>query len=206
FLSQEEIEAILLHELAHIKRNDYLVNMMQQVIAIILFFNPCAQLINKIINEERENCCDDLVVKATAEPIIYAKALFKLEQTRQNDWKLALAATGKKYQLLNRIERIMKTKKQMPSLRPTLLATLILTMAVGAMTLLKPEVAQGKISVKSITPIIDRILADTGKKVSKAKKAAVKSTVKTKLKERSDDNIYAYSDDSDDNSWNFHDA
>src|SRR3569833_265711 len=203
FLSQEEIEAILLHELAHIKRNDYLVNMMQQVIAIVLFFNPCAQLINKIINEERENCCHDLVVKATAEPIIYAKALFKLEQTRQNDWKLALAATGKKYQLLNRIERIMKTKKQMSSLRPTLLATLILTVAVGAMTLLKPEVAQGKISVKSITPIIDRILADTGKKATKAKRAAVKATVKTKLKEKSSDNIYAYSNDGD-VVWNFH--
>ncbi|MDB5089067.1 MAG: hypothetical protein JWR09_3061 [Mucilaginibacter sp.] len=166
YLSAEEIEAILLHELAHIKRNDYLVNMMQQVISILLFFNPCALLINKIINEERENCCDDLVVKATADPIIYAKALLKLEQTRQNDWQLALAATGKKYQLLNRIERIMKTKKQLPSLRPTLLAMLILTMGICAMALLKPEVAQGKISVKSLTPIINELLADTGRKVA----------------------------------------
>jgi bla regulator protein BlaR1 len=210
FLSQEEIEAILLHELAHIKRNDYLVNMVQQVIAILLFFNPCAQLINKIINEERENCCDDLVVKATADPIIYAKALLKLEQTRQNDWKLALAATGKKYHLLTRIERIMKTKKQMPSLRPTLLAMLILTVAIGAMALLKPEVAQGKISVKSISPIINHLLADTGKKAgTKAKKAIGKTTYQTKpkLKERSDDNTsYAYSNDEDRNgSWDFHD-
>jgi beta-lactamase regulating signal transducer with metallopeptidase domain len=170
YLSTEEIEAILLHELAHIKRNDYLVNMIQQVISILLFFNPCAQLINKIINEERENCCDDLVVKATADPIIYAKALLKLEQTRQNDWQLALAATGKKYHLLNRIERIMKTKKQIPSLRPTLLAMLILTVGIGAMALLKPEVAQGKISVKAITPIIEHLLADTGRKAA-AKKA-----------------------------------
>jgi bla regulator protein BlaR1 len=166
YLSAEEIEAILLHELAHIKRNDYLVNMIQQVISILLFFNPCALLINKIINEERENCCDDLVVKATADPIIYAKALLKLEQTRQNDWQLALAATGKKYQLLNRIERIMKTKKQLPSLRPTLLAMLILTMGICAMALLKPEVAQGKISVKALTPIINELLADTGRKVA----------------------------------------
>jgi len=166
YLSTEEIEAILLHELAHIKRNDYLVNMLQQVISILLFFNPCALLINKIINEERENCCDDLVVKATADPIIYAKALLKLEQTRQNDWQLALAATGKKYQLLNRIERIMKTKKQLPSLRPTLLAMLILTMGICAMALLKPEVAQGKISVKALTPIINELLADTGRKVA----------------------------------------
>ena len=119
YLSADEIEAILLHELAHIKRNDYLVNVIQQIISILLFFNPCTLLINRIINEERENCCDDLVVKATADPIIYAKALLKLEQNRQNDWKLALAATGKKYHLLNRIERIIeKTKKQVTKPAP----------------------------------------------------------------------------------------
>ena len=171
YLSAEEIEAILLHELAHIKRNDYLVNMIQQIISILLFFNPCTLLINRIINEERENCCDDLVVKATADPIIYAKALLKLEQNRQNDWKLALAAIGKKYHLLNRIERIMKTKKQVPSLRPALLATLILTAGIACMALLKPEVAEGKISVKNISPVISAMLADTAHKAKTAQTA-----------------------------------
>jgi bla regulator protein BlaR1 len=161
YLSAEEIEAILLHELSHIKRNDYLINIFQQVIAILLFFNPCTLLINRIINEERENCCDDLVVKATADPIIYAKALLKLEQTRLYDQQLALAATGKKYYLLNRIERIMKTKKTTPSLRPALLAMLILTIGIGFIALLKPEIAEGKISVKAISPIINSVLADT---------------------------------------------
>jgi bla regulator protein BlaR1 len=199
YLSTDEIEAILLHELAHIKRNDYLVNILQQVISILLFFNPCALLINKIINEERENCCDDLVVKATADPIIYAKALLKLEQTRQNDWQLALAATGNKYQLLNRIERIMKTKKQLPSLRPTLLALLILTMGIGAMALLKPEVAQGKISVKALTPMIKEMLADTGRKAAVKKSAhlqahsAKKAAHAVKRNSDNDDNSYAYS-------------
>ncbi|MCR8558415.1 M48 family metalloprotease [Mucilaginibacter sp. BJC16-A38] len=197
FLSAEEIEAILLHELAHIKRNDYLVNMLQQVISILLFFNPCAQLINRIINEERENCCDDLVVEATADPIIYAKALLKLEQTRQNDWQLALAATGKKYHLLNRIERIMKTKKQIPSLRPTLLAMLILTVGIGAMALLKPEIAQGKISVKAITPIIEHLLADTGRKAvaKKAVHTQAHATKKAVHKMQSDAHVNDESDD-----------
>ncbi len=163
YLSAEEIEAILLHELAHIKRNDYLVNLLQQALSILLFFNPCALLINRIINEERENSCDDLVVKATADPINYAKALLKLEQTRQNDWKLALAATGKKYHLLNRIQRIMKTQKQPISVRPALLATLILVLGVSAITLLKPEIAQGKISVKAIVPVVKHLFTDTTK-------------------------------------------
>lgn len=158
YLEADEIEAILLHELAHIKRNDYLVNLLQQVIATLLFFNPCVLLINKIIGEERENACDDMVVNATATPFIYAKALFKLEQSRQNQLQLALAVTGKKYHLLNRIERIMKTKKQIPSIRPTLVAMLILTLSVCSFALLKPEIAQGKMSVKAIMPVIKSIV------------------------------------------------
>ncbi|QXV65531.1 M48 family metalloprotease [Mucilaginibacter sp. 21P] len=162
YLEADEIEAILLHELAHIKRNDYLVNLLQQVITTLLFFNPCVLLINKIIGEERENACDDMVVNATATPVIYAKALFKLEQSRQNQLQLALAVTGKKYHLLNRIERIMKTKKQIPSIRPTLVAMLILTLSICSFALLKPEIAQGKMSVKAIMPAIKSIItADT---------------------------------------------
>jgi bla regulator protein BlaR1 len=181
YLSEEEIEAILMHELAHIKRNDYLVNVAQQVITSLLFFNPCVLLINKIIGEERENCCDDLVVDAMQSPVIYAKALFKLEQTRQNELQLALAVTGKKYHLLNRIERIMKTKKQTISVRPTLVAMLILTIGIGCMALLNPEIAQGKISVKAIKPTIENFLADTIRKKAVKTKAA-KATAKSNYK------------------------
>ena len=180
YLSAEEIEAIVLHELAHIKRNDYLVNLLQQIVSILLFFNPCTQLINRIINEERENCCDDLVVNVTTTPLIYAKALFKLEQTRENNYRLAMAATGKKYQLLNRIERIMKTNKTTQSLRPAFMATLVLTIGIGITAMLSPEIAQGKISVKAITPIINSLLADTAKKPVKKVNPVAKATVAKK--------------------------
>ncbi|MDB5016440.1 MAG: blaR1 2 [Mucilaginibacter sp.] len=190
YLSTKEIEAILLHELAHVKRNDYLVNMIQQVVSVLLFFNPCALLINRIINEERENCCDDLVVKATANPIIYAKALLKLEQTRQNDWKLAQAATGKKHHLLNRIERIMKTKKPTTSLRPALAAMLILAMGIGIMTMLNPQIAQGKISVKAISPLINTMLGDTSHK-STAKKTTQLQAHTIKKVHRTENHLYS---------------
>jgi beta-lactamase regulating signal transducer with metallopeptidase domain len=183
YLEAEEIEAILMHELAHIKRNDYIINLLQQVITTLLFFNPCVLLINKIIGEERENSCDDLVVDSTQAPVVYAKALFKLEQNRQNELQLALAVTGKKYQLLNRIERIMKTKKQMPSIRPTLVAMLILTIGVSSLALLNPEIAQGKISVKAITPeVMKGFVTDTipVKKAAKAKKTAEKAAIKNR--------------------------
>ena len=205
YLEAEEIEAILMHELAHIKRNDYLINLLQQVITTLLFFNPCVLLINKIIGEERENSCDDLVVNSTNKPVVYAKALFKLEQNRQNELQLALAVTGKKYHLLNRIERIMKTKKQMPSIRPTLVAMLILTLGVSTLALFNPQIAQGKISLKAITPEVIKGLAipDTlpAKKIATSKKVAAGSdappqkVVNTKIKaeKRNQANLdYAY--------------
>ena len=187
YLSSEEIEAILMHELAHIKRNDYLINLLQQVITTLLFFNPCVLLINKIIGEERENSCDDLVVDVTQNPVIYAKALFKLEQSRQNQLQLALAVTGKKYHLLNRIERIMKTKKQIPSVRPTLVAMLILTLSICSLALLNPEIAEGKISVKAIAPAIKSFMADTVpvKKTAKALKSIKAQKLPTKNIEKS---------------------
>ena len=190
YLSANEIEAIILHELAHIKRNDYLLNILQQVIAILLFFNPCAQLINKLINEEREKACDDLVVKAEAEPIVYAKALLKLAQYSQNDRKLALAATGKKYHLLNRIERIMKSKNTKSSARPALLAMLIFTVSMGAVALLNPQIAQGKISVKAMRPVIEQLLADTTHKQAVKTHAVVKTKHAVKHNTKVDDKTF----------------
>ena len=110
-LSTEQVEAILMHELAHIKRHDYLLNLLQTMIETILFFNPFVWLTSAIIRREREHCCDDLVVACSASPLSYVKALAILEQSRSNDNNLVLAATGKKKQLLNRIKRIMEMKK-----------------------------------------------------------------------------------------------
>ncbi len=140
-LSACEIEAILLHELSHIKRNDYLVNLVQQVITIILFFNPFAQLINRIVNQERENSCDDLVIEKTGNPLIYAKALLKLEETRKTNLQFALSATGKRYHLLNRIERIMETKKPIGNTRHLLVAVLLLAGSLGSIAWFSPKAA-----------------------------------------------------------------
>ena len=165
YLSAEEIEIIILHELAHIKRNDYLVNMVQQAMSVLLFFNPFAQLINRIINLERENSCDDIVIEATNKPLVYAHALLKLEQTRQQQWQLALAATGKKYHLLNRIERIMKTRKPIGNARHIVLAMVLLIASITGLAWLNPTIANGKISFNKIKPaIISEMFADTGKR------------------------------------------
>lgn len=109
-LSTEQVETILLHELAHIRRYDYLVNLFQVLVESLLFFNPFVWLISNTIRKERELCCDDMVVKHTADPLQYASALTILETYRANNNSLALAASGNKNQLLNRIKRIMNMK------------------------------------------------------------------------------------------------
>ncbi|NCD67949.1 M56 family metallopeptidase [Mucilaginibacter agri] len=150
YLSAKEVEAILLHELAHVKRNDYLVNLLQQVMSVVLFFNPFVLLMNRIINQERENSCDDVVVDITGEPLVYAQALLKIEQNNVRYLPLAMAATGKKYHLLNRIERIMKTKKPMANIRHVVLAFTILIGSVSSIAWLNPAIGSGKLSVKTI--------------------------------------------------------
>ncbi|MFI5160756.1 MAG: M56 family metallopeptidase [Sphingobacteriales bacterium] len=189
-LSTEEIEAILLHELAHIKRNDYLMNLIQQAMGVLLFFNPFAQLIGRIINRERENACDDIVIESTKKPIVYAHALLKLEQSRTQQWQIALAATGKtKYHLLNRIERIMKTKKPIGNVRHILLATVVLTASITGLAWLNPTIAHGKLSFNKIQPAaLAEMFSDTTHKKAATKTThkpyTAKKTTKTALTKR----------------------
>ena len=105
-LSSHQLEAIILHELSHIKRNDYITNLLISVIETILFFNPFILLLAKAIKSERENCCDDFVIQYRYDPYSYASALLRLEQSRRNNLQLAIGAVSGKKQLLIRIKRI----------------------------------------------------------------------------------------------------
>jgi bla regulator protein blaR1 len=110
-LDTKQVEAILIHELSHIRRNDYLINLVKTLIETILFFNPFVWLTTKLIHIEREHACDDLVVKATGTPLTYAHALLKLELLKdKSSPALSLAATGKNQHLYHRIKRITEMK------------------------------------------------------------------------------------------------
>ncbi|SEB13454.1 M56 family metallopeptidase [Pedobacter hartonius] len=108
----KQVETILIHELSHIRRNDYVFNLIRTMIDIILFFNPFVWLAGRFINIEREHACDDLVVKVTDTPLTYAHALLTLELiTEKSSPALALAATGATNQYLyQRIKRITDMK------------------------------------------------------------------------------------------------
>jgi GWxTD domain-containing protein len=100
-----QVEAILLHELAHIKRRDYLVNMIQRLAEGILFYHPAAWWVSRVIRVERENCCDDLVVSITKNSHEYATTLAALEHLRSSGREPAIAATGG--HVMNRINRLL---------------------------------------------------------------------------------------------------
>jgi len=103
-LPPAHIEALLAHELAHIRRYDYLVNMLQSVAEAVLFYHPAVWWISGQIRAERELCCDDLAVKASGDVATYVHALAELESYRHARSGHALAANGGS--LLNRIRRL----------------------------------------------------------------------------------------------------
>lgn len=110
-LSVQQVEAVLLHELSHIKRYDYLVNFIISIIHTVLYFNPFVKQFMKSIEAERENCCDALVLQFGYDKVSYASALLTLEKISSHSQVLAIAATGKNY-LLNRIEKIVGMEKK----------------------------------------------------------------------------------------------
>lgn len=110
-LSAQQVEAILLHELSHIKRFDYMVNFLVSIISTFLYFNPFVKQFMKNIEQERENCCDQLVLQFGYDKVSYASALLALEKISVARYALALGATGKSY-LLNRIEKIVGMEKK----------------------------------------------------------------------------------------------
>jgi GWxTD domain-containing protein len=104
-LPAQQIESILLHELAHIRRCDYLVNMLQTSVESLLFYHPVVWWISGVIRTEREHCCDDLAVSLSGDAHEYAVALAALEQCRWGSPETVLAATGGN--LVKRIRRLL---------------------------------------------------------------------------------------------------
>lgn len=110
-LTTYQLESIILHELAHIKRADYLVQMILSIIQKIFFFNPFVQLLHKEIEKERENSCDDWVLQFRYDGLEYSQALLKLAKLQLSPI-LAMKLIGNEQNLLQRIERINgKTRK-----------------------------------------------------------------------------------------------
>ena len=106
-LSPQQLEAVLAHELAHIRRHDYLVNLLQMVAETVLFYHPAVWYVSGRVRDEREHCCDNLAVAACGDAVVYASALAELERLRLV-CAPALALTATRGPLLRRIERLLE--------------------------------------------------------------------------------------------------
>jgi beta-lactamase regulating signal transducer with metallopeptidase domain len=111
-LPTEEIEAILLHELAHIKRNDFLINIVINVLQVVYFYHPAFWWLNAQLDDEREYDCDESTVLLTSNPLVLAKALTRISEFNLQPSTPALAFAGRRNQMLKRIKRIVQRQPQ----------------------------------------------------------------------------------------------
>lgn len=130
----DHVEAILLHELAHISRSDYLMNICQRLVEGLLFYHPAVWWISRVVRTERENCCDDAVIASRGDAYGYAVALTSLEQKRlEQQWpaqQVAVAATGGN--LMKRIKRLLYPKGPCGLWAPVLAAIIFMASATVA--------------------------------------------------------------------------
>ncbi len=129
-----QIEAIIAHEIAHIRRNDYIFNVLQTMIETILFFHPGVWYISSQIRKERENSCDDLAITACEGSIVFAKALVSVQELSLNKYYSAVAFSGKKKHLLNRIKRMIMKPKVKSNFADKIIAAMIIISGVLALS------------------------------------------------------------------------
>jgi len=111
-LSMEEVEAVLLHELAHIRRHDYMINLLQRFTGILFFFNPAVLWLSSLIRSERENCCDDIAITHTNDKVTFIEALISVKQHAMSTAPLAMNFLGQKNLLLHRVNRIVYSRNK----------------------------------------------------------------------------------------------
>ncbi|MFN0181675.1 MAG: M56 family metallopeptidase [Gemmatimonadales bacterium] len=162
-LSPGQVDLILTHELAHIRRWDYLVNFLQTMAETLLFYHPAAWWLSRRIRIEREYCCDDLVVGAVRDPVGYARALTDLESSRAAAPRLA--SGWRDGSLGDRVERLVGRAAPRPALGWLPVAVALLCLAavarVGAVPVPRPLPEAGpdtlmeRVSVSS--PVTDSV-------------------------------------------------
>ena len=129
-LSERELELVLAHELAHIRRHDYLVNLAQSAVEALLFYHPAVWWVSNGIRTEREFCCDDAALDVARDGVIYARALATLEGWRSAPIQLGLSTLGGP--LMTRIQRLVGVRTSPRPVRAPLVALGVLVLVGGA--------------------------------------------------------------------------
>ena len=155
-LPPAQIEAILLHELAHIRRYDYLIHILQNALEAVFFYHPAVWWVSAHMRAERELCCDDIVVSLTGDAVLYARALAEFETARWLQPALMPANGGS---LSSRIARLLgrPSASRHSSGGPASAAALIL-LAIAAWTVFAQTAARPQFEVASVKPSVTRAI------------------------------------------------
>ncbi|MEZ6130384.1 MAG: DUF4159 domain-containing protein [Planctomycetaceae bacterium] len=136
-LSVDQVESILLHELAHVRRHDYFVNLLQTILETVFFFHPAVWWLSAVLRDEREHLCDVIAGDASGDRAAYALALAALEEHRasQPSGLVVAADGGRPGNLLNRVQRLLGVSTPGPS-RPWLMSIVTMSVLAGLFLLL----------------------------------------------------------------------
>ncbi|MES2005207.1 MAG: M56 family metallopeptidase [Bacteroidota bacterium] len=167
-LPSDEIEAILLHELAHIQRRDYGMNLLQSFAETIFFFNPALLWLSSMMREERENCCDDMAIAVTNNKTKFINALIAFQEYHFSNNAYAVGFPGKKNQLLNRVKRIVHNRNK------TLNAAekSVLSFGMAILVLFSFAAARKITPIDKVTPFDKLLSAKEPRRVKGAQQAA----------------------------------
>jgi len=184
-LPYDQVEAIIAHELAHIRRNDYFLNFIKSVIQVIYFYHPVIWWISAEMEKERENCCDDITIRVLGDEKSLQNALISLQEFEQKSVYVAAAFLSKKYKLLNRIKRMKTTNQIKQGFKGSLAGYIILLGGIIMLTTgsaFSPELDDlpGEYKTQN-TGIISDNLIDSRGKVSGEKTGYPETTVPVKV-------------------------
>jgi beta-lactamase regulating signal transducer with metallopeptidase domain len=163
-LTPLQIETLLIHELAHIKRNDYLINFFTVLASILFFFNPFARRLINHLHSERENACDDLVLQFRYPAREYALALLTLEKSRTGYETLQITASGtKKKQLLHRVQRLLEVSDPRHPNRFIWLNVVVIAFILSLLFFSAPKTVASKTHTIQYTLLLIPALSDSSK-------------------------------------------
>jgi len=128
-LTLAEVEAVMAHELAHIRRHDFLLNLFQSLMETVFYFHPGVWYLSKVINKERENCCDDMAILHTGNAVTFARTLVKLQDLEFTQLRPALAMAGANGDFSQRVKRILDVPVRSSGFRDKLFTLLLMVFA-----------------------------------------------------------------------------
>lgn len=182
----EQLDSILAHEIAHIRRYDFLINIFQSLMEALFFYHPVVWMLSESVRREREKCCDDFAVSVSGKTSVYARALTGLSEIQLRAASPAVALTGNRNQIIHRVERLIKPKKMKTNASDKIVAgvlilgsAIILTLSTGA-SLSSMEYQQGaSLQIEPAGTDTEQDLAVSSQEESPAGNAMAQDAVET---------------------------